>query len=182
MTNEQQQACLRRIHSLEVNEISHTDVSVVTVAISKEKSPLLKAITDAGVDWIPIDILSQIASKAAKLEVEGNAVSFASGTAGSDIVIVPSTSDPTKPHTVNIDSSGKAECQNCHGYKSCFICAHVIVACRKKARLKEFLRWLVTKKRKTGGCQLHRSDYFWDAKRKRKKGKHSTKKTEKTQF
>jgi hypothetical protein len=57
---------------------------------------------------------------------------------------VPSKSDPKKPHIVNIHPNWKCECDNCHAYKSSFICAHVIAACVKKSRLMDFLRWLVT--------------------------------------
>ena len=39
-------------------------------------------------------------------------------------------------------------------------CAHVLVACLKMSRLKDFLNWFVTAKRKSGGVNYTRAVSF----------------------
>ena len=169
MTYDQQQASLRKIHGWNVQNVSPTRVSSVTAAVSEVPNPVLKEILDAGVDWIPRDTLALIAAKATKLETEGNTVSLPC--VGSiDTVVVPSKSDPKKPHIVNIHPNGKGEWDNCHAYKFSFLCAHVIVACLKKSRLADFLRWLVTSKRKSGGVNYSEAISFGMPKGRGRKG------------
>ncbi len=169
MTYDQQQAALRKIHSCTVEDISRTDVSTVTAAVSDVNNPILKAILKAGVDWIPPDSLAMTADKAAKLDNDGTTVSLPS-VSTIDTFIVPSKSDPKKPHVVNLFPNGKCECDNCPAYKASFICAHVIVACLKKSRLVDFLRWLVTSKRKTGGVNYSEAVSFGMPKGRGRKG------------
>ena len=169
MSYDQQQTALSKIHSCSVEDVSRTDVSTITAAVSEVSNPILKAILDAGVDWIPRDSLALTADKAAKLGNDGATVALPSvGTI--DTFIVPSKSDPKKPHIVNIHPNGKCECDNCHAYKSSFICAHVIAACVKKSRLMDFLRWLVTSKRKTGGVNYSEAISFGMPKGRGRKG------------
>lgn len=122
-------------------------------------NPILKQILDAGVDWIQRDALALIADKAGKLDAEESVVSVSSfGTF--DTVVVPSKFNPKKPHIVNIYANGKCKCDNYHAYTSFFLCAHIIVACLKKSRLAEFLQWLVSSKRKTGGVNYSQAILF----------------------
>jgi hypothetical protein len=113
--------------------------------------------------------LALTADKAAKLGNDGATVALPS-VSTTDTFIVPSKSDPKKPHIVNIHPNGKCECDNCHAYKASFICAHVIAACVKKSRLMDFLRWLVTSKRKTGGVNYSEAISFGMPKGRERKG------------
>jgi hypothetical protein len=109
-------------HSCSVEDVSRTDVSTdstITAAVSEVSNPILKAILDAGVDWIPRDSLALTADKAdkaAKLGNDGATVALPS-VCTIYTFIVPSKSDPKKPHIVNIHPNGKCECDNCHMYK-----------------------------------------------------------------
>lgn len=70
-----------------------------------------------------------------------------------DTVVVASKSYPRSPHVVNVFPNGKVECSNCSGFASFSICAHVLGACIGKD-LSNFLRWLASTKRNSGGVNL----------------------------
>ena len=55
---------------------------------------------------------------------------------------------------VNLFANGKAECAKCPGFAAFSICAHTLAACLAIDRLKDFLLWLVSTKRNSGGINL----------------------------
>lgn len=169
MTYDQQQAAVKKVHLCNVEDVSRTEVTSVAEAVSEVTNPILKVILDSGVDWIPRDTLMFLAEKAAKLESERTVVELPS-TGTTETVVVPSKSNPKKPHVVNIYPNGKCECDNCHAYASSFICAHVIAASLKKSKFAHFLRWLVTSKRKTGGVNYSEAISFGMPKGRGRKG------------
>ena len=155
MTSKQQKQALQ-IRTTDVNDTSTTSELQVTRAVSEKICPILGEIREAGVDWLPQDVLAQKTRKAGEIHDAGTAVELPSdGTITT--VIVPSRSNPQQPHIVN----GKCECDtSCPGFSVEEICAHVLVACLKMSRLKDFLNWFVTAKRKTGGVNYTRAVSF----------------------
>ena len=62
--------------------------------------------------------------------------------------IVPSKSNPRKPHIVVFCPDGECERQDCPNYSSLSVCAHAIAASVKTGSLSLYVTWLLTKKRK----------------------------------
>ena len=52
---------------------------------------------------------------------------------------------------VNLFANGKDDCAKCPGFAAFSIYAHTLAACLAIDRLKDFLRWLVSTKRNSGG-------------------------------
>ena len=100
----------------------------------------------AGTDWIPCDVLQAITNKAVSIKDKVTVLE------DSELLtaIVPSKSNPRKPHIVVFIPDGKCECQDCPNYSSLSVCAHAIVASVKTGSLGSYVTWLLTKKRKTG--------------------------------
>ena len=160
MTSKQQKHTLQKIHTTNVNDTSTTSELQVTRAVSEEISPILGEILEAGVDWLPQDLLAQKIRKAGVIHDAGTAIELSSdGTITT--VIVPSRSNPQQPHIVNIYPNRKCECdKSCPGFSVEEICTHVLVACLKMSRLKDLINWFVTAKRKTGGVNYTRAVSF----------------------
>ena len=55
-----------------------------------------------------------------------------------DTIVIASNSDPRKPHIVNCFANGRVECNNCPGYASLSVCAHVLRHALRRAGLKTF--------------------------------------------
>lgn len=160
MTAKQQKLALQKIHTTNVEDRLTTSELQVTRAVSEEICPILREILEAGVDWHPRDVLAQKARKAAEIRDADTAVELPS-TGTITTVIVPSRSNPQQPHIVNIYPNGKCECdKSCPGFSIEQICAHVLVACLKMFRLKDFLNRFVAAKRKTGGVNYTRAVSF----------------------
>ena len=83
-------------------------------------------------------------------------------------------SDPRKPHIVNFYASGKAKCENCAGFTSPSICAHVLAACLTKNKTQSLLRWLVQTKHNTSGINVSAAVAFGMPRGRGKKGKRGT--------
>jgi hypothetical protein len=64
----------------------------------------------AGVDWITSDILKKIALSAEDKLHDDCTIVEVPTTAAHETVIVPSKSNPTKPHIVTVYSNGKVVC------------------------------------------------------------------------
>ena len=160
MTSKQQKQAFQKIYTTDVNDTSTTSELQVTQVVSEEICPILGELLEAGVDWLPQDVLTQKTKKAREIHDAGTAVEIPSdGTITT--VIVPSRSNPQQPHIVNIYPNGKCECdKSCPGFSVEEICAHVLVACLKMSRLKDFLNWFVTAKRKTGRVNYTRAVSF----------------------
>jgi hypothetical protein len=168
-TEVQQRASLSKVHESSLEDVSPTSVTSVSKAINTEGNSLYKNIVDFGVDWIPRDIMIMTAVKASKIVDEEGAI-LMKGSGTFKTVIIPSKSDPKKPHTVVIYANGKSECQNCHAYKSSSICAHIIAASIKTSWLDTFLKWLVSTRRKTGGINYSEAIEFGMPKGRGRKG------------
>mgnify|MGYP002803567663 CR=1 FL=1 len=118
--------------------------------------------------------------KATEIHDAGTAVELPS-TGTVTTIIVPSRNNPQQPHIVNIYPSGKCECdKNCPGFSVEEICAHVLAACLKKSRLKDFLHWFVTAKRKTGAVNYTRAVTFGMPAGRGRKGEPPPRKRKKT--
>lgn len=78
------------IHNASVEEVAETSVSSVTTAISNETDPILNEILQAGVDWLPRDILDLKTKKAPDFHSDGRVVLLPS-TDTLNATIVPST-------------------------------------------------------------------------------------------
>ena len=160
MISKQQKHTLQKIHTTNVNDTSTTSELQVTRAVSEEIYPILGEILEAGVDWLPQDVLAQKIRKAGVIHDAGTAIELSSdGTITT--VIVPSRSNPKQPHIVNIYPNRKCECdKSCPGFSVEEICTHVLVACLKMSGLKDFLNWFVTAKRRTGEVNYTRAVSF----------------------
>ena len=115
--------------------------------MQESENPQLQRFADFGADWIARDVLLHILNKAAALEGK---LTRLPGTE-LETFVVPSSSNIKKPHVVVFMANGKCECQDCPGYSSLSLCAHAVAVSLKLQRLETYLKWLVTKHRKTGG-------------------------------
>ncbi|CAB4007303.1 Hypothetical predicted protein, partial [Paramuricea clavata] len=170
MTQKQQQQALTKIHTASVEDVSVTSESCLTTAVSNETDPILHKFLEAGVDWLPRDVLTLKTKKAAEIHAAGTVVALPS-TDATSTVVVPSKTNPKQPHIVNMFPNGKCECdKNCPGYTAESVCAHVIAACLKMSRLSDFLRWFVSTKKKTGGVNYSKAVSFGMPKGRGRKG------------
>jgi len=71
--------------------------------------------------------------------------------------IVPSKSNPKKPHIVVFNPNGKCKCEDCPNYSGLLVCAHAITASVKTGSLNSYVTRLLTKKRKTGGINFSKA-------------------------
>ena len=148
MTEKQMKASLKKIHTTTMEEARPSNVTNILRSLEKNFNPLLRRLVDAGIDWIPQDVLRSITEKAIILESSTHPLPGAE----IETVIVPSKSTPKKPNVVLFYANRKSECQDCPGYSSqSSLCAHTLAACLKVKRLDEYLKWLLMTQRKTGG-------------------------------
>lgn len=155
MTEKQTEAALRKIHTTTVNEKVDSTASAVSRALRDDDNPLMQTFSKACVDWIPRDVLVHIIAKASSLVSKVHVIPDQA--TPQTTMIVPSSSNPKKPHVIVCFANGKCECQDCPGYSSAFVCAHAIAASIKVNRLEAYLKWLVTTKRKTGGINYSKA-------------------------
>ena len=153
MTDKQRQLALAKIHTASLGESRRGNIEDVTSALGEQENSFQRLFVEAQIDWLPRDILASITTKAIALKdsvypLPGSPV---------ETVIVPSNSNPKKPHIVVFSANGKCECQDCEGYSASFVCAHAIPASAKINRLDGYLRWLATTKRKTGGINFSKA-------------------------
>ena len=125
-----------------------------------------------GIDWIPHDVLSAMVNKADSLNKEHHSVM----PQNNETVVVPSKSNPRDSHVVNLFANGKAECAKCPGFAAFSVCAHTLAACLAIDRLKDFLSWLVSTKRNSGGINLSAAVAYGMPKGRGRKGERAPRK------
>lgn len=150
MREDQRKAVLQKIHETNIHEMQQSSVTQASNALPSEAHPIMQKILSIGIDWIPRDVLSAIVNKSDSLNKEHHFVMPQIN----ETVVVPSKSNPRDPHVVNLFANGKAECAKCPGFAAFSICAHTLAACFAIDRLEDFLRWLVSTKRNSGGINL----------------------------
>ena len=145
MTEKQRATALKKIHCLKLEDVAPGRTTAASQAISQGNNPLMTIVLAAGTDWIPRDVLQAITNKAVSIKDKVTVLE------DSELLtaIVPSKSNPRKPHIVVFILDGKCECQDCPNYSSLSVCAHAIVASVKTGSLGSYVTWLLTKKRKT---------------------------------
>ena len=116
---------LGKIHTISLDDGLNSNVSAVSRALRNDDHPLMETFSKAGVDWIARDVLAHMIAKALSLE---NKLHVLPDGTTHQTVIVPSQSNPKKPHVVIVYANGKCECQDCLGYSSAFVCAHTVAA------------------------------------------------------
>ena len=171
MNEKQKEIAVEKIHSITIKE-SVSNISVINKTVNDGENPLCAEMVDAGIDWIPRTILTALVEKAAKLSKTPGALVQQS----LDTIVVASNSDPRKPHIVNFFANGRSECNNCPGFTSQSVCAHVVAACIKTDRTKQFLRWLVCSKRTKGSTNLSKAVTFGMPKGRGRKGEKAPRK------
>ena len=75
----------------------------------------------------------------------------------SDTFVVASSSDPRKPHIVNIFPNGKTNCSDCPGFKASSLCKHTIVVFAKLGRMDHLIAWLARTKRGKRGINFSKA-------------------------
>ena len=130
-----------------------------------------------GIDWIPSDVLSTIVNKAMSLTTKPAGITLQS----QDTLVVASTSNPRKPHIVNMFPNGKATCSDCPGFTASSICAHILAASLTLKKTKEFLGWLAKSKRNKGGINFSKAITFGMPEGRGRKGQVGPRKKSKKQ-
>ena len=154
MRDDHRKAVLQKMHETNIHEMQQSSVTQATNALRSEAHPIMQKILSIGIDWIPHDVLSAMVNKADYWNKEHHSVM----PQNNETVVVPSKSNPRDPHVVNLFANGKAECAKCPGFAAFSICAQTLAACFAIDRLEDFLRWLVSTKRNSGGF---RGAYRW---------------------
>ena len=91
-----------------LEQATSSSISSINEFLGRGEDPLMDEILDAGIDWIPRDILSSTVNKAISLTAKPGGVTLQS----KDTVIVASSSKPRKPHIVNIFPNGSKKVPN----------------------------------------------------------------------
>ena len=153
MTEKQRATALKKIHCLKLKDVAPGRTTAASQAISEGNNPLMTTVLAAGIDWISHDVLQAITNKAVSIKDKVTVLE------DSELLtaIVPSKSNPRKPHIVAFSPDGKCECQDCPNYSSLSVCAHAIAASVKTGSLSLYVTWLLTKKRKTGGINYSKA-------------------------
>jgi hypothetical protein len=139
-----------------LDQATTSSVSAINDVLERYDDPLMDEFIQAGIDWIPCDILASIVKKARSLTVKPGSVTLQS----QETLVVASLSNPRKPHIVNMFSNGKAVCSDCPGFTASSICAHTVAAGLTTKRAKEFIRWLSKSKRNSGGINYSKAITF----------------------
>ncbi len=153
MTEKQMDTALKKIHTIKMEDVAPSSMKAVSQAIDEGNNRVMATLLTAGVDWIPHDLLLAITKKALRIK---DSVTILPN---SELLtaVVPSTSNPKKPHVVVFSANGKWECQDCPSYSASSLCAHAIAASLKSGNTKEYVTWFVTKKRKTAGINYSKA-------------------------
>ena len=106
-----------------------------------------------GVDWIPCALLSTMVSQAVGL----TATPLGIASQSSDTFVVASSSDPRKPHIVNIFPNGKTDCSDCPRFKASSVCKHTIAVFAKLGRMDHLIAWLARTKRGKRGINFSKA-------------------------
>lgn len=172
MREDQKQRVVQRLHKLSLEEEASSSTTNISKIVAGSDNSIMHEFLQAGIDWIPRQLLSTVINKALSLSNKAGAVIPQS----TDTIVVESTSNPRKPHVVNLFPNGKAECADCPGFASSSICAHSLVAFMKQGRIKEFISWLARTKRNTGGINFSNAITFGMPKGRGKKGERAPRK------
>ena len=152
MEDEQKKKVLERLLKVSLDKAKSSTANISKVIRSKDNAILSKSF-EAGVDWIPKEMLSSIVDKAITSINNDGAVSLH----GNNTVVVESYSNPRKPHLEY--PNGKTEC-DCSGFSSSSVCGHSVAACIKRNKVANFLKWLSSTKRNAGGIKISRAITF----------------------
>lgn len=154
MREDQRKRALEKVHGVPLDQLSTPAVENITKFLGTSVEPTVSEMINAGVDWIPKELLSTMVNKAMSLASEGGKVI----TQGNDTYVVPSHSNARKPHIVNVYPNGKVECDDhCPGYSSKKICKHTIAVSLTCKRMDQHLRWFVNTQRRTGGINFSKA-------------------------
>ena len=134
MTNEQRKAALSRNHDINLDDVVANNIAAVNAKLTEDASLVFKQIVSAGVDWITSDVLKLVAKKSEETLKQGEVTELPAANAH-DTAVIPSTSNPTKPHIIVPYANGKVKCQDCPGYAECSISTHAVTASMKKGNL-----------------------------------------------
>lgn len=134
MTDKQKQLALAKINTASLEESRRSNIEDITSALGEQENSYRRLFVDAQIDWLPHDVLASVTAKAIAIKdsvypLPGSPV---------ETVIVPSKSNPKKPHIVVFSANGKCEFQDCGDYSASFVCAHAITASAKINRLESF--------------------------------------------
>ena len=154
MQEEQKRKAIEKVHSVTLEQASSSSISSIVNLLERGEDPLMDQIRHEGIDWIPSDVLSTIVNKAMSLTTKTAGITLQS----QDTLVVASTSNPRKPHIVNMFPNGKATCSDCPGCTSSSICAHILAASLTLKKTKEFLGWL--SQRNKGGINFSKAITF----------------------
>lgn len=166
MREHQRKVALEKIHTFEIQEMQASSVTKAMNALQSREHPVMRKMASLGIDWIPRDVLSSMDDKADSLIKEEHSVILRN----SETVLVSSKSNPRNPHVVHLFANAKAECTNCPGFAAFSICSHTFAACLATDRSRDYLRWLVSTKRNSGGVNLSAAVTYGMPKGRGKKG------------
>ena len=156
MKEGQKARALEKVHLLTLDQATTSSISAINDVLGRDDDPLMDEFIQAGIDWIPRDILSSIVKKARSLSAKPGCVTLQS----QETLVVASSSNPRKPHIVNMFPNGKAVCSDCPGFTASPICTHAVAAALTMKTAKEFIRWLSRSKRNSGGINYSKAITF----------------------
>lgn len=122
MQDGQRIKALEKVHTVTLEQSSASSADRISNIFNSREEPLTQELIRGGVDWIPRALLSTMVSQAVGLTATPSGITSQS----SDTFVVASSSDPRKPHIVNIFPNGKTDCSDCPGFKASSLCKHTI--------------------------------------------------------
>ena len=143
MQDGQRIKALEKVHTVTLEQSSASSVDRISNIFNSREEPLTQELIRGGVDWIPRALLSTMVSQAVGLTATPSGITSQS----SDTFVVASSSDPQKPHVVNIFPNGKTNCSDCPGFKASSLCKHTIAVFAKLGRMDHLIAWLARTKR-----------------------------------
>ena len=150
MQDGQRIKALEKVHTVTLEQSSASSADRISNILNSNEEPLTQELVRGGVDWIPRALLSTMVNQAITLTTTPSAITNQS----SDTFVVASSSDPRKPHIVNIFPNGKTDCSDCPGFKASSLCKHTIAVFSKLKRIDELIGWLARTKRGKRGINF----------------------------
>ena len=123
------------IHSVTYQE-SESNVNVLNKSVNDGENPTCVEMVDAGVDWMPRTFLDALVEKALGLWLNSL-----------EILLSLHRIQTQESRILLFFASGRVKCNNYSGNSSLAVRAHVVAACMKTNRTKNFLHWVVRSKR-----------------------------------
>jgi hypothetical protein len=153
MQDGQRMKALAKVHAVTLEQLSASSTDRISNILNSHEQPLTQEILRGGIDWIPRALVSTMVNKAITLMTTPEAITNQSR----DTFVVASSSDPRKPHIVNIFPKGKTDCSGCPGFKASSLCKHTIAVFSKLRRMVEFISWFVRTKRGKQGINFSKA-------------------------